>query len=144
MGGLVTQHRIVPEDENITRTISPFPPDVTPGERGGADAPGKSPPGRSSRPCAYVVAASWRFGGPDPFCNAPAAPGSAYCPRHRALCEPARPGAIDPVSPPDEAPPPPEFAYLAAAPLAESLECDEPAEDLAAFPASRRDAAFEE
>jgi hypothetical protein len=36
--------------------------------------------------CGYVVAQDWRYGGADPFCNAPAVPGSSYCAKHLALC----------------------------------------------------------
>jgi hypothetical protein len=47
----------------------------------------------SDRPrCGYVVAATWRYGAPDPFCDAPALPGSSYCAAHRALC------AVDPAT----------------------------------------------
>lgn len=36
--------------------------------------------------CAYVAAIAWRYGAGDPFCGAPAVPGSSYCAPHHALC----------------------------------------------------------
>lgn len=80
--------------------------------------------GRSAR-CAFV-AADWRYGEGDPFCGEPAAKGSAYCIRHQRLCQIA-PGSATAADASrtlaqvaDTAPPPPpEFGYLAALPVAE-------------------------
>lgn len=80
MSGL---HPAPPRRENITGTIAELPVPVT-AESRGADA---------AQRCGYVVASGWRYGAPDPFCGAPAAPGSSYCARHRSLC------AVDPATP---------------------------------------------
>lgn len=44
--------------------------------------------------CVFIAAERWLAGKP-PFCGRPTAPGSPYCPRHRALCR-AQPAAARP------------------------------------------------
>jgi hypothetical protein len=75
--------------------------------------------------CAYV-AGDWRYGEGDPFCGEPAIKGSAYCMRHQRLCRIA-PGSATAAdasralaqTAERAPPPPPEFGYLAALPVAE-------------------------
>jgi len=62
------------QDENITGTINPSDGDIKPDRRAALDT------------CGFVVPEAWSYGGAEPFCNAPALPGSSYCARHRALC----------------------------------------------------------
>jgi hypothetical protein len=126
MGGIiVTEHSIALPNENISGTISDIPADVT-----GSCNAGR----RAVRPCSYVVATAWRYGGPDPFCNAPAVPGSSYCPRHHALCE-GTAGEASAVELADNVVflPPPELAHLAATPLPDALDESEPADALEGF-----------
>lgn len=83
MSGL---HPPLPPHENIMGTIPEFPAAVT------AESQVRAHPGAASRRCGYVVASRWHYGAPDPFCGAPAVPGSSYCALHRSLC------AVDPAS----------------------------------------------
>lgn len=111
--------------ENTTRTIAERPPVVTSGDRTPAH-------------CGYVGAEAWRYGDGNPFCDAPAAPGSSYCARHQALC------AVAPDSAAGEAAaralmraadaatiPPPELGFLAAVTVPE-LEAEAERGDIAA------------
>lgn len=85
-------HPISPSVWNKKRTIDGLPVLVT-AESAGDDVGHRGearPPER--RRCGYVVAAMWRYGAPDPFCDAPALPGSSYCEAHHALC------AVDPAT----------------------------------------------
>lgn len=88
--------------------------------------------------CGYVDAEAWHYGEGNPFCDAPALPGSSYCARHQALC------AVAPDSPAGAAAaralaeaadaatvPPPELAFLAAVTLPE-LEAEAEPGDIAA------------
>jgi hypothetical protein len=77
---------------------------------------------RSLNQCCFVAAEQWRYGSGEPFCNAPAAPGSAYCVRHLAHCAAERPetGAVGE----GEAPPPPELGFLAEVALPELIPDD--------------------
>lgn len=79
--------RTLPAVENITRTLARTAMLVT------ADAPIPSQDEKGREPCAYVVG-RWRFGGPSPFCDAPAVAGAPYCARHLALCRVA-PGTAE-------------------------------------------------
>ncbi len=71
--------------------------------------------------CSFVAAEHWRYGGGEPFCNAPTAPGSAYCVRHLAQCGAAPPEAVGAAEVP---PPPPELGFLAEAVLPELIPDD--------------------
>lgn len=107
------------EFENKTRTLTPgiLRGTVAVNEIGidtGAD---------SLNQCSFVAAEHWRYGSGEPFCNAPTAPGSAYCVRHLARCAAERPetGAVGAAEVP---PPPPELGYLAEAVLPELMPDD--------------------
>jgi len=71
--------------------------------------------------CSFIVTARWRFGGADPFCNAPAVPGSAYCARHLARCAAAPESELALAGDVEAPPPPPELRYLREAALPELL-----------------------
>ena len=91
--------------------------------------------------CAYVVMAGSRAGLPQ-FCVNRAAPGSPYCVEHRALCRvaPGTAQAARIAAAQDQdaaAPPPPEFAHLAACDLLEPADPGEDAEALAALGRAR-------
>ncbi len=115
----------VSSHENTTGTIAGRPPVVI----RAASAPAH---------CGYVGADRWRFGDGSPFCDAPAAPGSSYCERHRALCAIA-PGSAagralaQALARAADSPgvPPPELAFLAAAAIPE-LEAEAERGDIAA------------
>jgi hypothetical protein len=81
---MVGSHLASPRKKNISRTIPCATASVT-DESDVLDGIADERPGRER--CGYVMAAQWRYGAGDPFCNAPAVRGSSYCAEHRALCE---------------------------------------------------------
>lgn len=85
-------HSISPLYGNKKRTMHGLPVAVT--AESARDDVGADHDVRSSkrRRCGYVVAAAWRYGAPNPFCEAPALPSSSYCAVHHALC------AVDPAT----------------------------------------------
>jgi hypothetical protein len=78
---------------------------------------------RSLNQCSFVATEQWRYGSGEPFCNAPVAPGSAYCVRHLARCaaERSQTGAAGEGEAP---PPPPELGFLAEVALQELIPDD--------------------
>ena len=80
--------------------------------------------------CSYVAAENWRYGGADPFCNAPVVAGTAYCVRHFARCAAALASSealaleADLARAADDPPPPPELGFLAEAALPEQSPDD--------------------
>jgi hypothetical protein len=103
-----------------------------------SDSAGQPPAGAMRRDgdgCCFVLSGA---GEAPRFCDAPAAPGSAYCARHRAVC------SVPPRSATgrrllrrlrrdagDVAGPPPELAFLASVAVPEP-DCGDEAEDLVA------------
>lgn len=73
--------------------------------------------------CSFVAAEHWRYGSGEPFCNARAAAGSAYCMHHLARCA-AETSETDAFGGADVPPPPPELAYLAETVLPEPIPDD--------------------
>jgi len=103
------------DEENKTGTTLTLPGGAV--KRGGAGAPGDT-----RARCSFIVAEGWRYGGGEPFCNAPVAAGSAYCVQHRRRCAPTPDSSSAALAEAAEAPPPPpEFGYLAEAVLPEAL-----------------------
>lgn len=85
----IERHDTAPFDENISGTLSPtlsVPPAFVIAD---SDLYNFGEQNRRAR-CSFVLAENWRYGEPDPFCGAPARPGSSYCARHQALCAVAR------------------------------------------------------
>jgi len=73
--------------------------------------------------CSFVAAEHWRYGSGEPFCNAQAAAGSAYCVHHLAHCA-AEISETDAGRAAEVPPPPPELAYLAETALPELIPDD--------------------
>ena len=77
--------------------------------------------------CAFVIVDDWRYGDGNPFCDAPALAGRAYCARHWALCNAGADGRE--AEPAETAGPPAEFAHLEPVDVSEPVEPSEtPAE----------------
>jgi hypothetical protein len=118
-GGAYLSRASSGEDENKSRThdsqIAPLAEAVNAvGFEAGADALNR---------CSFVAAEHWRYGSDEPFCNAPAAVGSAYCAHHLASCA-AEISQTEAWGTEDVPPPPPELAYLAEAALPELIPDD--------------------
>jgi hypothetical protein len=99
---------------------------------------------RSGRRCGFVAAESWSYDNRSPFCDAPAAPGSSYCPQHRALCvvlphsaEGAAVSSALTAAAETAPPPPPELGFLDPLALPEADAEPEPRDlrDLVDLPA---------
>lgn len=112
-----------PSHENIVRTIPNAARDVT-------------RPVAAAAPCPFVLARRHRRGRPSPFCDAPAAPGSVYCARHRAGLQHEDRAALAAAlahAGEETVPLPPEFAGLAPVALPE-IEPETSEEVIAALP----------
>lgn len=102
--------------ENKSRTQAQIARDATAVNENGM----VNPAGTLSQ-CSFIVTERWRFGGAEPFCNAPAVPGSAYCARHLAHCAAAPETELALAGEVEAPPPPPELRYLREAALPEVL-----------------------
>jgi len=106
--------------ENKTRTV----PEIAPAAAG-VNEGGIAAEGTARQRCSFIVREHWRYGGAEPFCNAPSVPGSAYCARHLARCTASAESEAELAGAAEVPPPPPELGYLAEAALPELLPEDE-------------------
>ena len=96
------------------------------------------PAGAAAAPCQFILSGDEAVARRARYCGAPAAPGSAYCARHRALCA-IRPDSVEGGRlvrrlrrEAEQVPAPPEeYAYLSDVAVAELDSADEP-RDIAA------------